>query len=304
MTQWLPLAEIAPSTHLDGHLPWTIYSSPEPHDIHQGKLGDCWLMAALALITERPQMLRHILLTKNVNREGVYVVRICHNGLWKAVLLDGNFPCTIDNRLAYSRAARRQLYVPLIEKACAKLFGSYANLAGGSTAEGLQLLTGAPCDRINLHPLNEMLDFDIIWAKLLSACESKLLIGASTGCLETNRHEYELAGLNPNHAFTVLVAKALPVGDGRFLLVRDPHGTTNYSEDSITPSIRTYLRSIHDEMSNSSGIFWITWLSFLHYFDSITISTYVSNHFDIREAAQFTRSPIESVPAYYFTVSK
>ncbi|CAF3457386.1 unnamed protein product [Rotaria sp. Silwood1] len=173
MTQWLPLTEIGPSTHLDDHLPWTIYSSPEPHDIHQGKLGDCWLMAALALITERPQMLQHILLTKNVNQEGVYVVRICHNGIWKAVLLDECFPCTIDNRLVYSRAARRQLYVPLIEKACAKLFGSYASLEGGSTAEGLQLLTGAPCDRINLHPSNEMLDFDIIWAKLLSACESK-----------------------------------------------------------------------------------------------------------------------------------
>ncbi|CAF1201379.1 unnamed protein product [Rotaria sp. Silwood1] len=304
MTQWLPLTEIGPSTHLDDHLPWTIYSSPEPHDIHQGKLGDCWLMAALALITERPQMLQHILLTKNVNQEGVYVVRICHNGIWKAVLLDECFPCTIDNRLVYSRAARRQLYVPLIEKACAKLFGSYASLEGGSTAEGLQLLTGAPCDRINLHPSNEMLDFDIIWAKLLSACESKLLIGASTGCSETNRSEYKLVGLNPNHAFTVLVAKALPVGDGRFLLVRDPHGTTDYSEALITPSIRTYLHSIHNKMSNSSGTFWITWLSFLHYFDSITISTYVSNHFDIREEAQFTRSPIESVPAYYFTVSK
>ncbi|CAF4986963.1 unnamed protein product, partial [Rotaria magnacalcarata] len=68
--------------------------------------------------------------------------------------------------------ARRQLYVPLIEKACAKIFGSYANLSGGSTAEGLQLLTGAPTDRINLHPIDDVVDFDIVWAKLLSACES------------------------------------------------------------------------------------------------------------------------------------
>ena len=130
-------------------------------------------MAALALITERPQMLRHILLTQKVNKEGVYVVRICYNGLWTSVLLDEYFPCTSRNTLAYSRAAQRQLYVPLIEKACAKLFGSYANLSGGTTAEGLQLLTGTPCDRINLHPFNETLDFDMIWAKLLSASESK-----------------------------------------------------------------------------------------------------------------------------------
>ncbi|CAF3477566.1 unnamed protein product [Rotaria socialis] len=302
--QWLPLAKIAPSTDLDDNGPWTIYNSPEPSDIHQGELGDCWLLAALALITERPDMLQHILLTKTVNPEGVYVVRICHHGIWKAVLLDQYFPCTQYNTLAYSRAARRQLYVPLIEKACAKIFGSYANLSGGSTAEGLQLLTGAPTDRISLHPIDDVVDFDIVWAKLLSACESKLLIGASTGCSDINEHEYALVGLNSNHAFTVLLAKSLDVGEGRFLLLRDPHGTTNFSEDSITPKIRKHLSSIRVEMPNFSGIFWITWSSFLRFFESITISTYVSNHFDIREQAQFTESPTELLPAYYFTLSK
>ncbi|CAF3546833.1 unnamed protein product [Rotaria sp. Silwood1] len=302
--QWLPLSKIAPSTHLDDYLPWTIYDLPDPSDIHQGKLGDCWLMAALALITERPQMLQHILLTKKVNREGVYVVRICHNGIWTAVLLDSYFPCTFDSELAYSRAAHRQLYVSLIEKACAKLFGSCGSLSEGSMAEGLQLLTGAPCDHINLHPIDETLDFDIVWAKLLSACESKLLIGISTSCSEIDQQAYKDAGLNPNHAFTVLAAKTLPVDDGRFLLVRDPHGTSNYSEESITPLMRTYLRAMYDQMPNSSGIFWISWFSFLRFFQSITISTYVSTHFDIREEIQFTRSPIDKVPAYYFVVAK
>lgn len=173
MIQWLPITSIAPSTPLDNFRSWTIFNSPQPSDIHQGELGDCWLLAALTLITERPDMLQHILLTKNINREGVYLVRICYNGIWKTVLLDGYFPCTVHNTLAFSRGARCQLYVPLIEKACAKLFGSYASLSGGSTAEGLQLLTGAPCERINLRPMNQMIDFDVIWAKILSACESK-----------------------------------------------------------------------------------------------------------------------------------
>jgi calpain-15 len=152
---------------------WTVYSSPEPSDIQQGELGDCWLMAALALITERPKMLEHILLTKKINKEGVYLVRLCHNGLWKTVIVDDCFPCTESRQLAYTKANRYQLYVPLIEKACAKLFGSYAELTAGQTEEGLQLLTGASCDHIDLEPSNFILDKDIVWAKLLSACESQ-----------------------------------------------------------------------------------------------------------------------------------
>ena len=130
-------------------------------------------MAALALITERPKMLEHIVLTKKVNKEGIYLIRICHNGVWKTIIVDDCFPCTEHKQLAYTKASRRQLYVPLIEKACAKLFGSYGALYSGYTEEGLQLLTGAPCDHIDLVPKNYTLDSGIVWAKLLSACESQ-----------------------------------------------------------------------------------------------------------------------------------
>jgi calpain-15 len=77
--------------------------NPQPNDIEQGHLGDCWLMAALALITERPRMLSHILLTPTVNKEGIYLLRICHNGLWKIVLLDDCFPCTDRDHLAFTQ---------------------------------------------------------------------------------------------------------------------------------------------------------------------------------------------------------
>lgn len=171
--KWLRICHINPMDRSDLQRHWSVYSSPKPSDIQQGALGDCWLMVALALITERPRMLEHILLTKTVNDQGVYLVRICHNGVWKTVIVDDCFPCTQYNQLAFTQAHHRQLYVPLIEKACAKLFGSYADLISGQTEEGLQLLTGAPCDHITLNPQNDVIDSEISWAKLLSACESK-----------------------------------------------------------------------------------------------------------------------------------
>lgn len=173
-TKWLRICDIRPSSMDDWNRPWEIVNCKTcPSDVQQGQLGNCWLISALSLISERPQMLEHILLTKKINHVGVYLVRICHNGLWKTILIDDCFPCTNQNTFAFSQGKKRQLYVPLIEKACAKVFGSYSNLRGGSTAEGLQLLTGAPCHKIQLNSSDQILDFDLIWAQLLSASESK-----------------------------------------------------------------------------------------------------------------------------------
>jgi calpain-15 len=78
-------------------------SNPNPNDIQQGHLGDCWFMAALTLVTERRDILSHILVTSEVNEEGAYLVRICHNGLWKIVLIDDCFPCTQDKQLVFAK---------------------------------------------------------------------------------------------------------------------------------------------------------------------------------------------------------
>lgn len=64
--------------------------------------------------------------------------------------------------------------MPLIEKALAKVVGSYAMLRAGRSVEGLALLTGAPCEFVSLEgeseaTNDETYDHDMIWVKLLSA---------------------------------------------------------------------------------------------------------------------------------------
>ena len=303
MTQWLRIADISPSSNKDRHLPWTVISSPQPGDIEQGALGNCWLLAALALVTERPRILQRILLTQTVNNEGIYLVRICHNGLWKTVIVDDCFPCTDQKQLVFSQARRRQLYVPLIEKACAKLFGSYAALTSGFMAESLQLLTGAPCDHINLQSSHRQIDADIVWAKLSSACEYNLLIGASSGRTDVTNEEYSRVRIHSNHAFSILAVHTLTNCSTRFVLVRDPHARSNYTEEQVTPAVLAELRLINDT-PRSSGAFWISWPTFLRFFSSITISNYNENHFNIRHQGQFTRSSSQEIPTYRFRLTE
>ncbi|CAF4931148.1 unnamed protein product, partial [Rotaria sp. Silwood1] len=301
VVQWLRISNTFPFSNQDHNLSWNVFSSPQPSDIEQGALGNCWLMAALALITERPSILTHILPTQTVNNEGVYFIRICHNGLWKTIIVDDYFPCTSQKCLAFSQARRRQLFVPLIEKACAKLFGSYDNLISGTMLEGLQLLTGAPCDYIDLQSSNERLDNDIIWAKLVSAYESNLLIGASSGRNGVSESEYSLVGIHNNHAFSILAAYTISDCSSHFVLVRDPHAHSNYTDEYVTSTILDRLRLINDT-PRSSGAFWISWPIFLRYFSTITISTYNEKYFDIRYEGKFTRSSTQYVPSHRFHI--
>merc|ERR1719502_1652581 len=177
-----------------------IDEAPSASDIRQQALGDCWLISALALLAERPELLNVLLPTREVNGAGAYQVRLCHDGEWRTVLVDDCLPCLqhpggpavgMPGVPAFAYAARRQLWVSLVEKAMAKLYGSYEALEEGNTDEALATLTGYPCERIETRPARranrgasggaEMSDPELLWARLLSFHEAGFLMSASVG---------------------------------------------------------------------------------------------------------------------------
>lgn len=130
-----------------------------------------------------------------------------------------------------------------------------------------------------------------------------MLIGASTGVQDITAEEYARVHIHRNHAFSLLAVATLTSEPHRYVLIRDPHSYSEYSEDSITPQI---LEQLNQEKSanRSTGSFWISWSRFLRYFSSVTISTYKSDYFDIRECGKFTRSSTDYVTSYRIHVPK
>ncbi len=115
--------------------------------------------------------------------------------------------------------------------------------------------------------------------------------------------EYSQVRIQNNHAFSILAAHVLSGCSFRFVLVRDPHARSNYTDKYVTPTVLDQLRLVNNT-PRSSGAFWISWPTFLRFFASIIISTYNEDHFDIRHEGQFTRSSTQYVPTYRFHVSE
>uniref|UniRef100_A0A182FBL2 Calpain catalytic domain-containing protein n=1 Tax=Anopheles albimanus TaxID=7167 RepID=A0A182FBL2_ANOAL len=133
--------------------PVFVNDSTAQFDIVPGKMGDRWLVSCLGVLyLSKGLFYRVVPADQNFDKPyyGVFRFRLWWCGEWLEVLVDDRLP-TINGKLAFLQAQNSNSFWPgLLEKAYAKLHGSYEALKYGTLLDGLADLTGGITESISI----------------------------------------------------------------------------------------------------------------------------------------------------------
>ena len=177
---------------------------------------------------------------------GIYGVNFYTLGIPQTVIIDDWLPVTS----WYSA-----LWVPLLEKAFAKLQGNYEHLVAGHPTWAIRTLTGAPLDN-NYHGQAGDLDVNALWNKLFKLnADGEILQAGSKGSNDAMKTS---EGIVMGHAYNILDLKQLSNGQ-RLIKMQNP-----WSKDVFTgawsDSSTNWTAALRSEVGLTvadDGVFWM-----------------------------------------------
>ncbi|TFK66253.1 cysteine proteinase [Pluteus cervinus] len=227
----------------------------DSNDIVQGALGNCWFLSALSTMSTASGLIEKFCVARD-EKVGVYGFIFFRDATWNVVIIDDLLFTSIpkfeelssaekhlyhDNKDQYNLQARKggqslyfaksgtqgETWVPLIEKAYAKLHGNYTALSGGEAGEAIEDLTGGVTSFISTK---DILDPDLFWQEELLRANQDRLFGCAFDSLDGSRiggGAPTVNGLIGSHAYSVL--RAVEVRGKRFVVIRNPWGASEWT---------------------------------------------------------------------------
>ncbi|XP_054281756.1 calpain-A isoform X3 [Macrosteles quadrilineatus] len=250
-------------------------------DVQQGELGDCWLLAAVANLTLQPTLFHQVVPDDqgfDDKYAGIFHFRFWQYGRWVDVCVDDRLP-TCYGQLVYLHSSQsNEFWSALLEKAYAKLHGSYEALKGGSTSEAMEDFTGGITENYDLEKAPPHL-FQI----LLKAYERNSLMGCS---IEPDPSVTEMQtrdGLVKGHAYSITRVQSVDIntpnmsGKIPLLRLRNPWGNEaewNGPWSDKSPEWRFIPEHEKQEIGlvfENDGEFWMSYRDFIKHFMRLEI---------------------------------
>lgn len=206
------------------------FGKPRPYGVNQGSFGDCWFVAAVAALSQEPRMIERIMSQKTYNENGIFRFRFFVKNKWYGINIDDRLPSYKYGRGYRPYFARMSSagawWMPLLEKAFAKLDQNYDRLNGGYSIEAFRTLTGKPSMQI-WHRFTTFEKLRSIHGWLI---EHNYPMTAS--CCRDNK---KLDGLVKKHVYSLLRIVDLKDPSGKVVhtlaQVRNPWGHEKYHGD-------------------------------------------------------------------------
>ncbi|CAG2100227.1 unnamed protein product [Medioppia subpectinata] len=276
--QWLRPSQLSSK-------PMFISDGAQRFDVMQGELGNCWLLAAVANLTLNEKLFHRVVPHDQTfeapEYAGIFHFRFWQYGHWVDVVIDDKLP-TIDGHLMLMHSKdRHEFWSALIEKAYAKLHGSYEALKGGTTSEAMEDFTGGLTENFELQsnecPPN-LLNI------MLKAFERSSFLGCSIEALDSSQMEAEMSnGLIRGHAYSVTAIKLVQLSTSKvkgkipLIRVRNPWGneaewkgawSDKSREWTVVPEREKQLLGL---TFDADGEFWISFTDFKNNFTRLEI---------------------------------
>lgn len=246
-------------------------------DICQGELGDCWLLAAIASLTLNQKALARVVPQDQgfgSGYAGIFHFQFWQHSEWLDVVVDDRLPTFRDRLVFLHSADHNEFWSALLEKAYAKLNGSYEALKGGNAIEAMEDFTGGVAENFQIREAPE--DFYEILEKALKRGS---LLGCSIDTLNASESEARTPfGLIKGHAYTVTGLDQVNFHGQRIKLirVRNPWGQVEWNgpwSDS-SPEWRSVNLEEQKRLGHAAlddGEFWMAFEDFKTHFDKVDI---------------------------------